>query len=299
MFRTILFATDLSNASERAVDCVATWKAVGLEEVVVAHVHNIRHSGGLEDALRADHEPKLAAQASRLQAAGLAASWRLAFGVPYLDVDRLAHEARADAVVVGSHGATWVKEILLGSVADGILRRSTLPVLVIKVNRLVSLPAPECRQFCGGLFGRVLFATDFSDASEDALEVVERMAAATHPVVHLVHVQELSRIVPHLEDRLAHFDHVDNERLHRIADALRQAGAREVTQEIRLDHAGRGILRAAEAWRPHLIVVGSQGRGRIAEALLGGTAHHVARLSPDPVLVVPMPRRPAWDDGRA
>lgn len=290
MFRTVLFATDLSAASERAIECVATWKPVGLEHVMVAHVHNIRHTGGLEGVVRADHEPKLARQASRLQAAGLAADWRLAFGVPYLDLDRLAHEAQAEAIVIGSHGATWAKEILLGSIADGILRHSTLPVLVIKVDRLGALPAPECERFCGGLFGRVLVATDFSDACEDALAVVQRMAAVTHPDVHLVHVQETSRIVPHLEDRLAHFNEVDGARLRRIADALRQAGAREVTQEIRLDHAGRGILRAAAAWRPHLVVVGSQGRGRIAQVLLGGTAHHVARLSPDPVLVVPARR---------
>lgn len=287
MFKKVLFATDLSDASARVLDCVAAWKAVGLEGVIVAHVHNIRHTGGLVEVLRADHEPKLAAQASRLARAGVTVGWRLMFGVPYLDIDRIAHDERAEAIVIGSHGATWMKEIFLGSVADGILRHSTLPVLVIKVNRLVSFPAPESGRFCGALFDRVLFATDFSDASEDALEVVERMAGVTHLVVHLVHVQEMSRIVPHLKDRLAHFNHVDGERLHRIADALHQAGAREVTWEILLDHAGRGILRVAGAWKPHLVVVGSQGRGRIAEVLLGGTAHHVARLSPDPVLLVP------------
>lgn len=287
MFRKILFATDLSDASDRALDCIATWKAVGLEQVVVTHVHNIRHTGGLVEVLRADHEPKLAAQAARLEKAGIAASWRLNFGVPYLDIDRIAHDEQVEAIVIGSHGATWMKEIFLGSVADGILRHSTLPVLMIKVNRLVLFPAPECERFCGGLFDRVLFATDFSDASEDALETVERMAGVTHHVVHLVHVQDMSRIVPHLKDRLDHFNHVDRERLHRIAEALRQAGAREVTQEIVLDHAGRGILRAAAAWQPHLIVLGRQGRGRVAEALLGGTAHQVARLSPDPVLLVP------------
>ncbi|MBI4540958.1 MAG: hypothetical protein HY704_15760 [Gemmatimonadetes bacterium] len=82
MFDIAVIASDLSPASARVIRCVEQWKAFGLREVVVAHVHHIRHTGGLEPALRADHEPKLEAQAEVIRAAGLAASWRLEFGVP-------------------------------------------------------------------------------------------------------------------------------------------------------------------------------------------------------------------------
>ena len=58
-----------------------------------------------------------------------------AFGVPYLDLNRIATDVNADAIVIGSHGASWLREVLLGSVADAILRHSTRPVLVLKVDR--------------------------------------------------------------------------------------------------------------------------------------------------------------------
>jgi nucleotide-binding universal stress UspA family protein len=159
------------------------------------------------------------------------------------------------------------------------------------VNRLVTFPAPECDRFCSGLFSKLLYATDFSDSAEFALEAVRRCVAKTKAAVHLVHVQDVSRIRPHLEDQLERFNDVDRQRLARIADALSHIGAREVTQEIQFDHAARGILQAIEAWQPNLVVLGSQGRGYISEVLLGGTAHRVACLSPAPVLLVPTPRQ--------
>lgn len=62
MFSRVLFATDLSEASNLALDCVAGWKELGLSKVTIAHVHAIRYvagAGGMEEQLRADHAPKL------------------------------------------------------------------------------------------------------------------------------------------------------------------------------------------------------------------------------------------------
>lgn len=80
MFRKVVFATDLSPASEKALDCISEWMASGLETVVVTHVHNIRHTGGLEQALRRDHEPKWNARpsASKPRDSQLHGAWSLA-----------------------------------------------------------------------------------------------------------------------------------------------------------------------------------------------------------------------------
>jgi hypothetical protein len=100
MFSHVLFATDLFEASDLALDCVAGWKNLGLSKVTIAHVHAIRYVGGaegLEDRLRSDHAPKLERQAQRVRDAGVSASWRLEFGVPYLDIERIAREEGAEA----------------------------------------------------------------------------------------------------------------------------------------------------------------------------------------------------------
>ncbi|MGQ9753049.1 MAG: universal stress protein [Thermoanaerobaculaceae bacterium] len=76
-------------------------------------------------------------------------------------MERIAREQSVDAVVIGCHGGSWMKEIWLGSVADAILRHVTLPVLIIKANLLLGNPQDQCTGFCNSMFGRVLLATDF------------------------------------------------------------------------------------------------------------------------------------------
>ncbi len=290
MYSHVLFATDLSEASDVALDCVAGWKNLGLSKVTIAHVHAIRYVGGaegLEDRLRSDHAPKLERQAQRMRDAGASASWRLEFGVPYLDIERIAREEGAEVVVLGSHGASWIKEVWLGSIADAILRHVTLPVMVIKVNRILTLPEGQCGAFCDSLFGKVLVATDFSPASGGAIAFARRLAAHGPEGIRLVHVQEFSRIFPHLASRLDEFNREDARRLEALATELREAGAREVTTEILTDHPVRGILALIELWQPRLVVLGRHGRGKGGRQLIGSTSHDVARESSAPVLVLP------------
>lgn len=285
MFERLVFATDLSPASDIALACVARWKTLGLRKVTVTHVHSLARTAGLEEMLRRDHAPKLERQAQRLRDAGLFASWRLEFGVPYLEMEGIAREEGAEAVVLGSHGSSWVKEVWLGSVADAILRHVQLPVLVIKVNLLAAMVGEECGHFCDSLFSKVLLATDFSSASRGATAFAKRLAQEARSRFHLVHVQEHSRIIPHLRSRLDEFDREDARRLEALAFELRTAGASQVSVEVRLDHAVSGILAAAKAWQPGLVVVGRHGRG--GRRLIGSVAHDVARESPAPVLVIP------------
>lgn len=290
MFSRVLFATDLSPASDIALDCVAGWRGLGLSNATVAHVHAIRYAGGaegLEEQLRADHAPKLERQAQRLRDAGVQASWRLEFGVPYVDIERIAREEGAEVVVLGSHGSSWIKEVWLGSIADAILRHVQVPTMVIKVDRLKGLPREQCSMFCGSLFGKALIATDFSHDSSGAIAVARELARRSAGELRLVHVQDQSRIFPHLASRLEEFNREDTRRLEALAADLHAAGAREVTIELRTDHVVPGILAAVEAWRPRLVVLGRFGSGRGGRHLIGSTSHDVARESPVPVLVVP------------
>lgn len=169
--------------------------------------------------------------------------------------------------------------------ADAILRRSARPVLVLKVDRLGTLRQKDCNRVCGGLFARVLFPTDFSDAAERALgrmaECCRRMGSA----VHVPHVQDVRRVRPHLEGQIDEFNRVDTLCLERIAEHLRAAGAADLSHEIAVDHPVRAILAVAERWQAALVVVGRAGRGWLQELALGSTAHELARCSPVPVLV--------------
>ena len=59
----------------------------------------------------------------------------LAEGVPYLQIVKVAKQQQADLIVIGSHGRTGLSHMMLGSVAERVVRTSEVPVLTIKYVR--------------------------------------------------------------------------------------------------------------------------------------------------------------------
>ena len=289
----MLFATDLSKASDVALECVAGWKTLGLSKVTVAHVHNIQYAGGaagLEEPLRADHDRSWNARrsASATPVSLVRGGW-----------DSVCHTWRWIASAarraprpwcLARTGARGSRRCGWAPIADAILRHATLPVLVLKVNRLVDLPPERCVDACDSLFGKVLLATDFSPATAGAVDAVRTLARRFSSEVRLVHIQEHSRIFPHLASRLDDFNREDGKRLDDLAAELRRLGAREVSQDVRTDHATKGLMDTIDTWQPRLVVVGRHGRGALAGRLIGSISHQVAREAAVPVLVVPHSR---------
>jgi nucleotide-binding universal stress UspA family protein len=139
----------------------------------------------------------------------------------------------------------------------------------------------------------VLVPTDFSDASESALNYGKAMAEAFGASLHLVHV---------MEDLLAHAwaaevyvasmpnlrDEIERESRQRLGTMLTPEDVTRLRAEIALV-AGNPfieIIRYAKANNIDLIVMGTHGRGPIAHMLLGSVAEKVVRKSPCPVLTV-------------
>ncbi|MGH8510931.1 MAG: universal stress protein [Gammaproteobacteria bacterium] len=56
----------------------------------------------------------------------------LAEGVPYLQIVEFAKQQQADLIVIGTHGRTGLSHMILGSVAERVVRTSEVPVLTIR-----------------------------------------------------------------------------------------------------------------------------------------------------------------------
>lgn len=139
----------------------------------------------------------------------------------------------------------------------------------------------------------ILVPTDFSDASEAALNYGKAMAEAFGASLHLVHVMEdlLAQAwaaevyvasMPQLREE------IDKESRQRLASMLTDEERRRYRVETAL-LAGNPfveIVRYAKAHNVDLIVMGTHGRGPIAHMLLGSVAEKVVRKSPCPVLTV-------------
>lgn len=53
-------------------------------------------------------------------------------GTPFVEIIRVAREDRADLIVLGTHGRTGLAHVMIGSVAEKVVRKAPCPVLTVK-----------------------------------------------------------------------------------------------------------------------------------------------------------------------
>ena len=146
--KKILVPIDFSETSNHALDyAIDLAKALGAS-ITVAHSYVIPLYAFPDGAIITS--PELAAQLSdaaqkNLDAAvnarkerGVELTSILTNGVAFEEVTRLAQELRVDLIVMGTHGRHGLPRALLGSVAETVIRASTIPVLAIHGPRSAS-----------------------------------------------------------------------------------------------------------------------------------------------------------------
>jgi len=144
MFAKILYPTDFSDVAAKALTYIKRLKDSGAGEVVVLHVVDERAIESLRqilsqedfDALKNNRKEEikklLDEVAQELTQAGLKVKRRFETGIPVREILRVETEEDVSAVVIGSHGLSNLQEIFLGSVSEKVIRKSKMPVFVIK-----------------------------------------------------------------------------------------------------------------------------------------------------------------------
>jgi nucleotide-binding universal stress UspA family protein len=89
---------------------------------------------------RRDAEEYLAPIAAALRARGVATAWAVRRGRPSEEILAAAAEGHVDMIAMATHGRTGVGRLLFGSVAEGVLRRSTVPVFLMRQPDAVTAP---------------------------------------------------------------------------------------------------------------------------------------------------------------
>lgn len=139
--KTILVATDFGETSDCAIDyAISLAKPLGAQ-IVLAHTYEIPLVGFPDGAVVATAElteqvlrgarSALDAQVERKRDGGVPIRGMLKDGDPADAVIESAKEVLADLIIVGTHGRTGLPRVLLGSVAEKIVRRSPVPVLTV------------------------------------------------------------------------------------------------------------------------------------------------------------------------
>jgi nucleotide-binding universal stress UspA family protein len=153
--RTILHPTDFSDRSGHALQLASALARDYQARLVLLHVIPRPVIGYGEGVIPPEPEfvrEEAQEQLDRLAVpgGGVVAERRLGEGDPAAVILHFAREAHADLVVMGTHGRTGLGRLLMGSVAEQVVRRAPCPVLTVTSPFPAPAPAaPEAMAVVG------------------------------------------------------------------------------------------------------------------------------------------------------
>jgi nucleotide-binding universal stress UspA family protein len=141
--RKILVATDFSAGSDEALDRAIEVARPGGAAIELLHVLELAEEfpfGATPvdadyGAVYARIDRQLAERADRVRAAGVACEAKIVEGTAVGEITQRGRGIGADLIVVGTHGRTGLAHIVLGSVAERVVRRASCPVLTVPFSR--------------------------------------------------------------------------------------------------------------------------------------------------------------------
>jgi nucleotide-binding universal stress UspA family protein len=152
--RTILYPTDFSARSECAFQMACSLARDTSARLIVLHVQErpmIIYSGVAMAPPPPPPEAERAALLKQLHQVrppepGVAVEHRLEQGDPATGIIQVSQEAACDLIVMGTHGRTGLGRLLMGSVAEAVLRKAPCPVLTVKTPLAEARPPSGTRQ---------------------------------------------------------------------------------------------------------------------------------------------------------
>ena len=211
---------------------------------------------------------------AELIASGFRASGHLTEGDPPLDILHEIERGWHELTILGAGSASWIGQILLGSVSNNVLHASPTSVLIVHES-----PADDA--------GQVLLGSDGSRGAEFALRTFIGFADP-----HRVRVRVTSVMKP--EEGVAVISEPPSRRflaerrtesqllqevesnVDRAMRTLGDAGFR-CKGDVRVGHPAEQLLKQAEGEGSDLVVVGSRGLGSVQRVVLGSVSDKVAR----------------------
>ncbi|HKO68146.1 MAG TPA: universal stress protein [Burkholderiaceae bacterium] len=293
--REILVATDLSAHSDRAVDRAIVLAQHWNARLVAVHaLEPVAHSVVSQSVQSSPSWRRLENRAQAvewelradLKKDGLAASVLIEEGDPAEVILRAAEATKADLVIAGMGRNELPARALSGSTLDAIVRDASAPLLVVKKR-------------VRGAYANVVVATDFSDASRDALQTaVTLFDGCNLALFHAFHAPYASfseserandawaEIARDECDRFLARTPLPDDVRHRLA--------------IVIEHGSPGPLLAdyCRVTAADVVMLGAPRRGAVARAFVGSRAEELLRHVPCDVMAVPE-RRGASDRQQA
>jgi nucleotide-binding universal stress UspA family protein len=290
----ILCPIDFSEFSARAAACAGALARHHGARLVLLHVSYVQvppaafgaGPGPLlldERAIKALEEDLRAFAAPHVDASVLTEA-RVVQGAAAPEILAAATASRADLIVLGTHGRGGFERLMLGSVADKVVRKAVCPV--ITVPRAAEEASASAR------FSRIVCATDFSEGSRAALSWALAFAGTPDARLTLVHVLDWPDVPEEGEPFASTLTEARDRWLEQLRRRVHEALPAEARSGVTVEEVlatgtpYKEILQAAAERRADLIVMGVHGRGALDLRLFGSTTSEVLRRAACSVLTV-------------
>jgi nucleotide-binding universal stress UspA family protein len=289
-FTKILCPIDFSPPSMHALHmAISLAKASSCELVIVHSWHlpalyysELAFPSNVVDAMEEGAAAELAKAMREATDSGVnRVSTHLLEGIPAdVIVDAVEADPTVDLVVLGANGRSGFGRVLMGSVAEKIVRHAPCSVLAIH-------PTHAIRSFRS-----ILCPVDFSESSLDAVELALRLLDPGGDGLTLLHVLDLPASYSGHPEAAAFVSALDVKSTAQLDSILTSpattaaAAKATIKRSTRVGNPGRQILAMLESEpRYDLVVVGTHGRTGLRRVVLGSIAEKIVRNAPCPVIV--------------
>jgi len=296
--KNVLFATDFSPTSESALPyATAICRRFG-GTLHVVHVLSdaglLMMTGGVDYVSMgtiyedAHNEAKERIEQICARFESLPHRIHVLHGIVWKNLSLVIEANEIDLIVVGTHGRTGLGKLLLGSVAEDILRHATCPVLTVgpKVSGRAKLPAFQSH---GSNLAPVeldlrqlVFATNFAQSAPRVAEEAALLAQEFHARLTLMHVIENY-------SRSQIRDEQVEENLGKLRTLIPAHAQLQYTPEtlVEFGNAPERILKAAEEREADMLILGARAYREVGSTHLPwSAAHHVIAQAHCPVLTI-------------
>jgi nucleotide-binding universal stress UspA family protein len=194
-----------------------------------------------------------------------------------------ADDEDVDLIMMGTHGRRGVRRLLLGSVAEEVVRRSDRSVLTVRKDGETGTPSIR----------RILVPIDFSDYAREALRHAVELARLydaqldllhvveenLHPAFYVGGVQSIYDVQPDIEDKA-------RERMRDLLDEVADADDVTAKRHVMTGRAARKITQFAEREGSDLVVMSTHGLTGLEHFMMGSVAEKVVRHVAAPVMTI-------------
>jgi nucleotide-binding universal stress UspA family protein len=222
--------------------------------------------------------------------AGQSLEWEVVvvLGQPAPEISRLAQEYQIDLLITASHGRSGLNRLLLGSVAEKLMRLIHCPLLILRADESLSGTSRPCEEF-----RRILAGCDFSPHAELAIAHAVAFSQIFQAELHVVHVMtttiyRYSRLDSPSESREAFDQELETQYEGKMRQIVAQTANEKIAVHTKLLIGAPDAEISNYARDNHfdLIVLGTRGTGIIETLFVGSTTDRVVRKAECPLLCV-------------